>query len=166
MSQTSQDEKTGDPVQAVAADFEACSRRAIECLLNRPTLLSKSFCAQSQIPAEPGIRCIIESANGDHSLVISLGLSKTDLESLFAGEEDEDLKLDAIGEMVNVISGSLFGRPGFHSRFGCMRASIPTFAPPSLEMGQARTIRGVLFVGTAHLFLELAIHSGTRGGNL
>ncbi len=164
MPHASQNEGSRDPIEDVAADFEACARRAVECLLNRPTLLSKPFCLQMQPSAEPGIRCFIESGNGRQALVISLGLSKSDLRSLFSDEKNDDMGLDAIGEILNIIAGTLFGRPGFRTRFGFLRASVPSFAAPSFETGTARIIRGVLLVGSARLILELAVDSGKSGG--
>lgn len=166
MPHPSQNEEFPDPVQAVAADFEACARRAIECLLNRPTLLSKPFSLQAQTIAEPGIRCFIECGDGGQALRISVGLSKSDLRILFPDEKDEEMALDAIGEILNIVAGTLFGRPGFRSKFGCMRASVPNFGAPSFQMGKARTIRGALLVGSARLILELAVDSGKSGGEV
>lgn len=165
MPHPSQNEDTRDPIQDVAADFEACARRAVECLLNRPTLLSKAFVLRTQSVAEPGIRCFIESGNSGQAMMISLGLSKSDLRDLFPDEKDEEMGRDAIGEILNVIAGTLFGRPGFSSRFGFMRASLPTFSAPGFEMGTARIIRGALLVGSAQLILELAVNSNMSGGD-
>jgi hypothetical protein len=167
MQDNSQDERTWDAIQGVAADFEVCARRAVECLLNRPTMVSKAFGRQTQPAAEPGIRCFIASGNGgqaDQTVTIFLELSKSDLQSLFSDEKDEEMGRDAIGEIVNIIAGTLFARPGFRSRFGHMRASVPSFSAPGFEMGAARRIRGVLIVGSAHLILELAVISGISGG--
>ncbi len=164
MPNASQNQGTRDPIQDVAADFEACARRAVECLLNRPTLLTKAFGQQTQSAADPGIRCFIESCNGGQILRISLGLSKNDLHGLFSDEKDEAMGLDAIGEILNIIAGTLFGRPAFRSRFGFLRASVPSFAAPSLETGAARIIRGVLLVGSAQLILELAVNSSVISG--
>ena len=164
MSQTSQGENTADPVQDVVADFEVCARHAIECLLNRPTQLSKSFRIQAKFEAEPGIRCIIESGNESHLLVISLGLTESDLRTIFSDEEDEEMRLDAIGEMANILAGRLFRRPIFHSHFGCMCASVPSFAVPGHGVGNSRVVRGILSVGSANMILELAIDSKARGG--
>ena len=55
MPHASQNEDSRDSIQDVAADFEACARRAVECLLNRPTLLSQAFSLKTQSAAEPGI---------------------------------------------------------------------------------------------------------------
>ena len=164
MPHASHNEGSLDPIQDVAADFEACARRAVECLLNRPTLLSKAFSIKTQSAAEPGIRCFIESGNSAQAVKISLGLSKRDLRSLFSDEKNDDMGLDAIGEILNIIAGTLFGRPGFRTRFGFLRASVPSFAAPSFETGTARIIRGVLLVGSARLILELAVDSCVSGG--
>ncbi|HKP98357.1 MAG TPA: hypothetical protein VJ385_21685 [Fibrobacteria bacterium] len=164
MLHSSQDERTRDSIQDVAAEFEVCARRAVECLLNRPTLLSKAFRLRKPSAVESGIRCFIASGNSDQTLMISLGLSKSDLRSLFPDEKDEEMGLDAIGEMVNIIAGTLFRRPGFRSRFDRLRTSVPSFAAPSFEMEQARIVRGVLKVGEAHLILELAVKPCNCGG--
>ena len=164
MPHPSPNEDFRDPIQEVAADFESCARRAIECLLNRPTLLSKPFSLQSQPVAEPGIRCFIEGGDGVQVMRISLGLSKSDLRALLPDEKNEEMALDAIGEILNIIAGTLLGRPGFRSRFGSMRASVPALAEPTFQMGTARTIRGALLVGSARLILELAVDSGKSGG--
>jgi hypothetical protein len=164
MPHASQHEDSRDPLQDVAADFEGCARRALECLLNRPTLLSKSFTLKTQSSAEPEIRCFIESGSGGQALTISLGLSKSDLRSLFSYEKDEEMGLDAIGEILNIIAGTLFGRPVFRNRFGFLRASVPSFTAPSFEMENARIIRGALLVGSARLILELAVDGRISGG--
>jgi hypothetical protein len=164
MLHSSKDERARGAIQEAAADFEVCARRAVECLLNRPTMLSKAFNRRTRFAAEPEIRCFIESGEGDKALVISLGLSKSDLRSLFSDERDEAMGLDAIGEILNIIAGTLFARPGFRSRFGGLRASVPFFTAPSLEKGSTRSIRGVLVVETARLNLELSVGSGFSGG--
>lgn len=166
MPHSLQNEDFRDPIEDVAADFEVCARRAVECLLNRPTLLSKAFRLQAQTVAEYGIRCFIESGNGGQATRISLGISKSDLRILFPDEKDEEMGLDAIGEILNVIAGTLFGRPGFRSAFGCLRASVPSFTAPGFEMGATRIIRGALLVGSAQLILELAVDSRKSGGEL
>jgi hypothetical protein len=167
MPQASQIEGPWDPIQGVAADFEACARRAIECMLNRPTLLSKTFGpnthAMRPLP-EPGILCHVESGNPGQSFRISLGISKSDLRSLFSDEKDEEMGRDAIGEILNVIAGTLFGRPAFRSAFGFLRASVPSFAAPRSGTGTSRIIRGALLVGSARMILELAVDSGMSGG--
>ena len=165
MPHPSQNQENRDPVQDMAADFEACARRAIECLLNRPTLLSKPFGPRTRPAEEPCIRCFIESGNPDQAFVVSLGISETGLRSLFPDEKDGEMGLDAIGEMVNIIAGTLFGRPVFRSRYGCLRATVPSFSAPGLDMGAAGIVRGVLLVGAARLTLELAVIPGIRGGN-
>lgn len=171
MPQASPIEGPWDPLQGVAADFEACARRAIECLLNRPTMLSKAFgpfpppMQPTQPLPEPGIQCHVESGAPGQSFRISLGLSKSDLRGLFSDEQDQEMGRDAIGEILNIIAGTLFGRPAFRSAFGCLRASVPSFAVPRPGTGTSRIIRGALLVGSARLMLELAVISRISGGN-
>lgn len=164
MSQTSQAENGPPPIQEVAVEFEVCARRAIECLLDRPTLSYRGFGVNTRFPAEPEIRCSMESTNRRHSVAISLSLSQNDLRNLLYGEKDADMALDAIREVVNIIGGRLFVSPIFHSRFGYMRASVPSFDAPSPDLGHGEALRGVLLVGAAQLAFELAIRSADKGG--
>jgi hypothetical protein len=164
MPHTTQTGPNPNPIQDVAVEFEVCARRAIECLLNRPTLSYRGFGPQVRFPAEPEIRCSMVTSNPDHSVAISLGLSKQDLRNLLSGEKEEDMALDAIREIVNILAGRLFVGPVFHSRFGYMRATVPTFGLPGPDLGHAEVLRGVLIVGPAHFSLELAIVCEKSGG--
>jgi hypothetical protein len=164
MSHTPQTGNNPNPIQDVAVEFEICARRAIECLLNRPTLSFRGFGPKIRFPAEPEIRCCMKSSNHGHSVAISLGLSKHDLRNLLSGEKEADMALDAIREIVNILAGRLFVSPVFHSRFGYMRATVPAFGVPGPDSGHAEVLRGVLIVGAAHFFLELAIMSEKSGG--
>lgn len=163
MPQNPPSENGPNPIQDVAVEFEVCARRAVECLLNRPTLSFRGFGTRTRFPAEPELRCSMESSNHLHSLVISLGLSQNDLGNLFSGEKDTDMALDAIREVVNIIAGRLFVSPVFHTRFGYMRPSVPSFDVPGPCMGQTEVLRGILLVGTARLALELSIRPGNGG---
>jgi hypothetical protein len=164
MSQTSQSENDPNPLQDVALEFEVCARRAVECLLNRPTLSFRGFGTRTRFPEEPEIRCSMETSNPRHSAVISLGLSQNDLRNLLSGEKDAEMALDAIREVVNIIAGRLFVSPVFHSRFGYMRATVPSFDIPGPDMGRTEVLRGVLLVGAARLALELAVQPESKGG--
>ncbi|MEO6098080.1 MAG: hypothetical protein ABIW76_21420 [Fibrobacteria bacterium] len=155
MSQISQAANATNPIQAVAFEFEVCARRAIECLLNLPTLSFKGFGTHTLFPVEPEVRCTIECANRAHSMVISLGLSSNDLKHLLSGKRNAHLALDAILEVLNITAGRLFVCPAFTSRFGYMCPSVPSLYSPRLDMAQAEVLRGVLLAGAAHLFMEL-----------
>jgi hypothetical protein len=144
-------------LNGVTADFEVCARRAIEGLLNRPTLLSKPFRLNSQPSAEPLLGCFIKSGNDDYSLTISLGVEKDALRDLFPGEMEESMAMDAIGEMVNVIGGCFFGRPGIISRFGFLRASVPSIIDKDAFPGRDGNVSGVLLVESVRMIAELAI---------
>ncbi len=157
---------TQEALQGVTADFEVCARRAIECLLNRPTLLSKAFCLQPQSPAQPLLRCFIESCNDDYRVTVSLGVEKSGLLALIPGEVDESMALDAVGEMVNVLAGSLFGRPSFRSRFGSMRASVPSIMETDTSFGRYLNVGGTLLVGSFKMILELAVNSNDARGQI
>ncbi len=67
------------------------------------------------------------------------------------------MKLDAIREMVNIMSGMLFSRHGFNSRFGYLRASIPLCALGDEQVAPACRISGVLIVESAEFKLDLTI---------
>ena len=154
-----QQEREKGSVQAglaeAASDFEACARRAIEGLLRRSTMLGKSFVVRPEA-AVPSLRCFVQGGNGDFSVVISLALERSDLAGLFPAE-DEAMALDAIGELVNVAGGSFFSRPVFHSRFGCMRCSLPSFDAGGGPKGPSWNLRGDLIVQSTRLIVECRV---------
>jgi hypothetical protein len=164
MHQTERRADIPEILSEVAADFELCGRRAVECILNRPTLLEKAFSLQARASDGPLLRTFVASANGGYSLTITLGLERSGLLELFPRENDGgEMALDAIGEVVNVLAGCLFARPGFHSRFGCMRASVPSIAPDGAGPGTSWSLSGTLLVESIKLHLELAVQSQGSG---
>jgi hypothetical protein len=141
----------------VCEDFEFCARQAIECLSNQPTLMSKIPWVEPASQAEWDIRCVITASNGDYAVEVALGLANGDLAVLFPSEKDNGMGLDAIGEMVNIMAGCLFNRPGFNSRFGCLRASTPRLVAGPKAGADTWSLLGEVAVASARLCLELTV---------
>jgi len=127
-------------------------------------MLAKVFSAQAVSAGALPCRCFIESRNHDYSVVISLSLAEADMWILFSDEVDPAMGVDALGEIVNILGGCLFGRPNFRALFGWMRASVPSFSDGGAAGENPWIVMGVLKVESVKLFLELVV-SVNEGGS-
>jgi hypothetical protein len=150
-------------LSGVKTEFELCARRAIEWLLNEPTLLCKAVSPEGKPFMEASFRCAIESGNDDHSVGVSLEIAETDLAALFPDEQDLSMRMDAVGEIMNVLAGSLFKSTAFHSRFGCMRASVPVFKNGGGPAERAGNLFATIRIKSAELHLHLAVDDKKPG---
>jgi hypothetical protein len=151
-----------DPVthlflQEILPDFEVCARHAVEGVLDLPTLAPRDFALASSMTNASSLCCIIECWNSEYSLTLSVGINKTELGELIPGVKDEEIVLDALGEVANVIAGRAMGIRGLEDHFGRMAMSPPLFSNGGVTSKKACSIHGVLVAKSVRMFLGLAI---------
>jgi hypothetical protein len=157
MQETCSDPVTHVFLKEILPDFEVCARHAVERILELPTLAPRNFQVEPSMTNMSSLCCIVECWNAEYSLTLSVGINKTDLGCLVRGSGDEDLALDALGEVANVIAGRALGIPGLEDHFGSMSMSPPLFSNGGVTTKRACSIHGVLVAQTARLYLGLAI---------
>lgn len=155
-------EDCADPVthvflKEILPDFEVCARHAVEGVLDLPTQAPRNFKVTPSMTNMSSLCCIVECWNSDYSMTFSVGINKTDLSGLIAGARDEELALDALGEVANVIAGRVLCIPGLEDHFGRMAMSPPLFSNGGVTSKKACSIHGVLVAHSARLFLGFAI---------
>lgn len=151
-----------DPVtqvflQEILPDFEVCARHAVERVLDLPTLAPSNFKVAPAMTNMSSLCCIVECWNSGYSMTLSVGINKTDLGILIRGVDNEEIALDALGEVANVIAGRVLGIPGLEAHFGRMAMSPPLFSNGGVTSKKACSIHGVLVAQSARLFLGFAI---------
>lgn len=151
-------------LKEILPDFEVCSRHAVERVLDLPTLAPKDFKVGSSKTNMSSLCCIIECCNGEYSLILTVGIDKTDLGGLIPGVESEEIALDALGEVANVIASRVIGIPGFEDHFGRMAISPPLFSNGGATSKKAWAIHGVLVAKAARLFLGFEISANHKEG--
>lgn len=157
MGETCNDPATHVFLEDILPNFEICARHAVERVLDLPTLAPKDFQVLSFMTNKSSLCCIIECWNSEYSLTLSVGINKTDLGCLVPGVSNEDIALDALGEVANVIAGRTLGLPGLEGHFGAMAMSPPLFSNGGVTSKKACCIHGMLVAKAARLFLGFAI---------
>lgn len=144
-------------------DFEVSARRAFEGVLGFPTYSPQDFHIASEMSEWSPITCRIQTSNTDFNLTLSLGIDESDLHRFFPKFESDEMKMDAIGEIANVIAGRLLGRRTFKSRFGTMKVTLPSF-PDRMEMPQHfQCLRGGLISEKVRVSLGLVVKAKVKG---
>lgn len=146
----------------ILPDFEVCARHAVERVLDLPTLAPRDFKVESSMINMSSLCCLVECWNTEYSLTLSVGINKTDLSCLVQGADDEEMALDALGEVANVTAGRVLGIPGLENHFGRMAMSPPLFSNGGVTSKKACSIHGVLVAQSARLFLGFAIAVNER----
>jgi hypothetical protein len=144
-------------LEEILSDFEVCARRAVERVLDLPTLVQRDFKVAPAMTNMSSLCCIIECWNSEYSLTLSVGVNKTDLGGLVPGVDSEEMALDALGEVANVIAGRVMGIPGLEEHFGRMAMSPPLFSNGGVTSKKTCSIHGMLVAKAARLFLGLAV---------
>lgn len=157
MDETCDDPATQAFLQEILAHFEMCARHAVEAVLDMPTLAARQFRVASSMTDQSSLGCLVQCWNAQYSLTISVGINKTDLDTLIPGTPDEDMALDALGEVANVIAGGVLKIPGLIDHFGFMCISPPLFSNGEDASTKACSILGTLQTNSSRLLLGFAV---------
>lgn len=143
-------------------DLELCSRRAFECILAVPTYMPKGFDLATNMDSASSFICRITAGNTDYSATLSLAMDRMDFAALMPGASDEDMQMDALGEIANVIAGSFLGRKSILSPFGNMLPSPPLFSNGDPAARNSWRIHGALQANGVEIFLDFMIISAKK----
>ncbi len=149
-------------LEEILAHFEMCARHAVEGVLDLPTLAARQFRVTPSMTNQSSLGCLVQCWNGHYSLTVSVGINKTDLDTLIPGIQDENMALDALGEVANVIAGRVLKIPGFTDHFGVMCMSPPLYSNGGITSTKACSIHGTLVANSSRLFLGFAIASNEK----
>lgn len=152
-----------DILEPMARTFERHVIWAMRAILESEVAVKESFHVTGEAPDESTFYCLIPNSNADYHAQLAIGLSKDALPGLFPGEVDSRLRLDALGEMGNVVSGLLMADEAFMGRFGHLRPATPFFSEGAFTGRKDAGIRGTVTAnGTDLAFLVTVRPAGSE----
>ncbi len=149
-------------LQEILPEFENCSRRAIESILDVPTRCPREFRISPNLFHPSSLACIIHSSNEAIDANLIVGVSRTDFSELLAAKQDVGELPDIIGETANVIAGNFISRGTYRERFGDMLLSPPLVSVNESSPRQAWSLQGIVMVKSAKLFVGFLVQSTQR----
>lgn len=141
----------------MARIFERHVLWAIQAILEAEPAVVEPFHVTNAPPSGSTLFCLIPNANPAYHAQLAVGLAKEDLPSLFPGEVDARLRLDALGEMSNVVAGLLMADEDFMGRFGHLKPSTPFFSEGAFTDRMDVGLRGAVTADGRRLAFHLTV---------
>jgi hypothetical protein len=146
----------------MARSFERHVLWAVKAILEAEVAVHEPFQVTDAPPSGSALFCLIPNSNLQYLAQLAVGVSKEDLPELFPAETEARLRLDALGEMSNVVSGLLMADEDFLERFGHLKPSTPFFSEGAFTDRMDTGIRGSVTVGGRLLAFHLTIRKAGR----
>lgn len=131
-----------DSLGPMARSFERHVLWAVKAILEAEATVREPFQVTIAPPSGSNLFCLIPNSNPQYLAQLAVGISKDDLPSLFPAETENSLRLDALGEMSNVVSGLFMADEDFLGRFGHLRPSTPFFSEGAFTDRKDAGLRG------------------------
>lgn len=126
----------------IARSFERNSLWAVKAIIEAEVDVAEPFHVTHSPPTGSSLFCLIPNSNTEYHAQLAVGIAKEDLPGLFPAETEARLRLDALGEMSNVVSGLLMADEDFLQRFGHLKPSTPFFSEGAFSDRMDAGLRG------------------------
>lgn len=146
-----------DSLGALARSFERHVLWAVKAILEADVSLQEPFHVTHSPPAGSSLYCLIPNSNPQYLAQLAVGLAKDDLPGLFPAETEAKLRLDALGEMSNVVAGLLMADEDFLGRFGHLKPSTPFFSEGAFTDRMDVGLRGTVTANGLPLAFHLTV---------
>jgi hypothetical protein len=141
----------------LARTFERHVLWAVRAILESDVAVKEPFRVSGEAPAGRTLYCLIPNSNSDYHAQLAIGLSMDDLPGLFPGELDPRLRLDALGEMGNVVAGLVMADEAFMGHFGHLKPSTPFFSEGAFTDRKDAGIRGTVTANGTDLAFHVTV---------
>lgn len=141
----------------MARTFERHVLWAVGAILESPVEIKEPFHVTDSAPSGSTLFCLIPNSNLQYHAQLAVGISKEDLSSLFPGDLEAKLRLDALGEMANVVAGLVMADEDFMGRFGHLKPSTPFFSEGAFTDRNDTGIRGSVAVNGMDMVFHITV---------
>lgn len=146
-----------DSLGPMARSFERHVLWAVKAILEADVAVQEPFHVTNSPPSGSSLFCLIPNSNLQYHAQLAVGISKEDLPGLFPAETEAKLRLDALGEMSNVVAGLLMADEDFLGKFGHLKPSTPFFSEGAFTDRMDTGIRGSVTVGGRLMAFHLTV---------
>jgi hypothetical protein len=151
-----------DRLGPLARIFERHVVWAVRAVLESDVEIKEPFHVTDAPPGGHTLFCLIPNSNGEFHAQLAVGLAKEDLPRFFPGEVDPRLRLDALGEMSNVVAGLLMSDEDFMGKFGHLKPSTPFFSEGAFTGRSDSGLRGSVLVDGKAISFHITVRPAGR----